>query len=224
MKLVISLGGSRVVPNKIDYEFLKSFKKVINKIKKRNKIVVVVGGGSVARKYINTLKKEKLDKKKLSFLGFETTRLNAMLVSNFIGANSSAPESLREVNKLLKRNNVVVTGAVEFKPKMTSDGTAADIAKSIKADAFVNVTNVKGLFDKNPKKYKTAKFIPEISFKDFSKIVNKLKFKPGQNFVLDQSAAKVISKEKIKTYITKNIEDLSKIIKKEKFTGTLIHD
>ena len=103
MKLVISLGGSRVVPNKIDYEFLKDFKKVISKIRKGNKIVIVVGGGSVARKYIDTLKKEKLDKKKLSFLGFETTRLNAMLVSNFIGANSEAPESMREVNKLLEK-------------------------------------------------------------------------------------------------------------------------
>jgi len=222
MKLVVSLGGSRVVPNKIDYEFLKKFKGVIEKIKKGNKIVVVVGGGSVARKYIDTLKKAKLDKKKLSFLGFEATKLNAMLVGNFIGANSESPESMREVNKLLKKNNVVVTGAVEFKPRMTSDGTAADIAKSIKADCFVNITNVKGLYSRNPKKFKSAKFIPEISFKEFSKIVNKLKFKPGQHFVLDHSAAKVIGKNKIKTYIIKNIDNLIKIVKGEKIVGTVI--
>ena len=32
--VVISLGGSLIVPNKINYEFLKKFRKVLKKIKK----------------------------------------------------------------------------------------------------------------------------------------------------------------------------------------------
>ena len=46
MKIVISLGGSVIVPDKIDVNFLEKFKKIINKIKKGNKIVIVTGGGS----------------------------------------------------------------------------------------------------------------------------------------------------------------------------------
>jgi len=221
MKLVISLGGSRIVPNNVDYDFLKKFKKIINKIKKGNKIVIVTGGGSTARKYIDALRKEKVDEKILSLIGIKSTKLNAMLVSNFLDANVLSPNSQTELNKLLNKHNVVVTGSIDYNANMTSDGVAAEIAYKIKADYFVNITDVKGLFDKDPK-LKNAKFIPEISFKDFNKIISKIKFKAGQHFVLDQSAAKVINKYKIKTIIIKNIENLIRIVNDKKFIGTVI--
>lgn len=222
MKLVISLGGSRIIPNKIDCEFLKSFKKIIEKIKKGNKIVIVTGGGSLAREYIEALRGEKLDDKILSLIGIKATKLNAMLVSNFLGANVFVPNSMAELNKLLKKKNVVVTGSIDYNPNMTSDGVAADIANKIKTDYFVNITNVKGLFNKNPKKFKNAKFISEVSFRNFNKMTSKIKFKAGQHFVLDQSAAKIISKNKIKTIIIKDIDNLVKIVNNEKFIGTVI--
>ena len=220
MKIVISLGGSVIVPNQVDVIFLKKFKKIIDKIKKGNKIVVVTGGGSTSRKYMDALRKSNF-KGLVGEIGFEITKINGMLVANFL--NLKPPNSMADLKKMLKKNNVVVTGALEFGPEMTSDGTSADIAKAIKADYFINITNVKGLYNKNPKQFKNAKFIPEISFKDFNKIVNKIKFKAGQHFVLDQTAARIISKNKIKTIITKDIETLVNIVKKEKFKGTIIH-
>ncbi len=222
MKIVISLGGSVIVPNKVDYKFLKKFKKVIEEIK-NNKVVIVTGGGSIARKYIEALRKEKINEKILCLIGIKTTKLNAMLVSNFLKANILIPGSINQIKKLLSKKNIVVTGALGYHFKMTSDGTAAGIAKEIKADYFINITNVKGLYNKNPKKFKDAKFIPRISFKDFNKILNKIKFKAGQNFVLDQSAAKVISKYKIKTIIIKDIRNLIKIVNNKKFIGTVIN-
>lgn len=221
MRIVISLGGSVIVPGKVDYNFLKNFKKVIEKIK-NNKIVIVTGGGSTARKYIEVLRKEKINEKILCLIGIETTKLNAMLVSNFLKANILIPNSINQIKGLLNKKNIVVTGALGYHPNMTSDGTAADIAKEIKADYFINITNVKGLYNKNPKESKDAKFISRISFKDFNKILNKIKFKAGQNFVLDQSAARVISKYKIKTIIIKDIRNLIKIVNNEKFIGTVI--
>ena len=108
---------------------------------------------------------------------------------------------------------------------MTSDGNAAEIAEMIKADYLINMTNVKGLYDKNPKTNKSAKFIPEISFKDFMTRINKIKFKAGQHFVLDQSAAKIISRSKIKTCIVNNdLKNLNKLLNEKKFVGTVIGD
>ena len=44
MKIVVmSVGGSIVVPDEVDYKFIRDFKKVISKVKA--KVVVVVGGG-----------------------------------------------------------------------------------------------------------------------------------------------------------------------------------
>ena len=53
--IVISLGGSLIVPDKIDIPFLRKFREIINKHKTKYKFIIVTGGGSTARKYINAL-------------------------------------------------------------------------------------------------------------------------------------------------------------------------
>ncbi|MAG45514.1 MAG: UMP kinase [Nanoarchaeota archaeon] len=218
-KVVISVGGSLVIPNKVDLEFLKRLKKVIKKFS-RYKIVIVTGGGALARQYISSLK-DKGEKIK-SLVGIQTTKLNAMLVSNFLGANLLIPNSLNEIGRLLKQKNLVVCGALGYHPDMTSDGTAANIARYVKADYLINMTNVRGLYSADPRKVKNAKFISEISFKEFMKKVNKIKFKAGQHFVLDQSAARIINRHKIKTAILKDVDNLEKVLKDERFNGTTI--
>ncbi|MBS3167394.1 UMP kinase [Candidatus Woesearchaeota archaeon] len=222
MKIVISLGGSLIVPNEIDYNFLKNFKKSLAKIKKDNKVIIVTGGGSIARKYIEALRKDKLSEERCSLIGIKVTKLNAMFLSNFLDENKTIPDSLEEVKKHLKKSNVVVCGALGYHPDMTSDGDSAMIARYLHADIFINMTNVKGLFDKDPRKFKNAKFISEISFSDFMKISNKIKYRAGQHFVLDQSAAKIINRYKVKTAILQGIENLEKAISGKRFIGTII--
>ncbi len=223
MKYVISLGGSLIVPNKVDYRFLKKFMKFIRRLSKKNKIVLVCGGGSVARKYIKTLRKDKASQKALSLVGIESTRLNARLVAGLVDYIGEIPETLSDVKKHLKKNNLVVCGALGARPNMTTDGNAADIAASIKAD-FINLTNVDGMYDKNPKTCKTAKYIPEISYKDFNKFISKIKYEAGQHFVLDQAAAKIISKHKVRTIIVNgsDIRNLKRFFKTKNFKGTVI--
>jgi len=85
------------------------------------------------------------------------------------------------------------------------------------------LTNINGLYTDNPLTNKNAKFIPEISWENFNKIANKIKFRPGQHFVLDQHASKIILDNKIKTYILgKNMNNLDKLLKGKKFLGTTI--
>ena len=80
MKIVISLGGSLIIPDEIDYNFLKQFKKTIYKLNK-HKFIIVTGGGKIAREYINALRKEGLNDKIQSLIGIKTTKLNAMLLN-----------------------------------------------------------------------------------------------------------------------------------------------
>ena len=88
---------------------------------------------------------------------------------------------------------------------------------------FINLTNVSGLYDKNPKKYKDAKFIPCISWKDFHKMASKEKFKPGQHFILDQTASEIIMKGKVPTYLLgKDLRQLGAVLQDKDFKGTII--
>lgn len=222
--IVLSLGGSLIVPDKIDTKYLKEFKKIILKNTKKYKFIIVCGGGSIARKYISALKKTNTNEKLQSFSGISATRMNARFMSYFFNfePKQGIPHTMKILKKYIKKQNVVFCGALEYKPNQTSDSTAARIAKKFKT-IFINLTNVPGLYNKNPKQYKNAKFISEISWKDFNKMANKSKFKPGQHFVLDQTASKIIMKNKIPTYIIgNNLSQLNNLLKKKKFKGTTI--
>jgi len=220
-KVVISLGGSVIVPDKVDYNYLKEFKRLIISFSRKNKVVVLTGGGSTCRKYLKPLMKH-YDNRIYSLVGIASTKLNARLVDGIFGRTDKIPESLLEVRKALKKRNLVICGALGFKPESTSDGNAAEVAAMIKADFFINITNIKGLYNKHPK-LKGAQFIPRITFNEFWSRVSKIKFKAGQHFVLDKFAARIIKKNKIKTYIIgKNIKNLRNALNDRKFIGTVI--
>ena len=223
--MVISLGGSQIIKDsEINVVFLKKFKDVIRRNSRKYKFVVVCGGGSVARMYIQGLKDSSL--KLQSFAGISATRTNARFVSYFFNREQldGIPRSMPQVGRLLKHEDIIFCGALEYKPEQTSDSTAAQIAREFGGE-FINVTNVDGLFTSNPKVSKSAKLIREISWKEFHKIASKLSFKPGQHFVLDQKASKIIKEEKIRTYIVgSDLRNLDSVLKGKKFKGTIVSD
>jgi len=222
--IVISLGGSLIIPDKVDVGFLKKFKQIINKNTSKYQFVIVCGGGSVARKYIYALKEINSNEKIQSMSGISATRMNARFMTYFFGkdANEGIPHDMKQVKNLLRKNKIVFCGALRYEPKQTSDATSAQLANYFKTD-FINLTNVSGLHDKNPKKFKDAKFIPEISWKDFDKMANKEKFHPGQHFILDQTASEIILKNKIPTYILgQDARQLDNLLNNKPFKGTII--
>lgn len=224
--IVLSLGGSLIIPDKIDTSLLEKFKKVIEKHYKNYKFIVVCGGGAIARKYIESLKREHKNEKTLALAGIRATRMNASFMMQFFGkdANIILPKDMKDVENQLKKNKIVFCGALRWTPNATSDTTAAKLAQHTKSD-FVNLTKAPGLYTSDPSKYKTAKLIPEISWKDFKKKALSMKYQPGQHFILDQNASKIIDKHKIKTYILgKDMNNLDKFLSNKKFIGTTIHD
>jgi uridylate kinase len=222
--IVLSLGGSLIIPDNVDYSFLKKLKKIVLKNKKNYKFIIVCGGGSLARKYISALKKEKISEKLQSLSGIAATRTNARFMSYFFNLDQEygIPHTMETLEKHIKKRDIVFCGALEYKPEQTSDSTAAEISSHFKT-IFINLTNVSGLYNKNPLEHKDAKFIPRISWREFYKMANKTKYRPGQHFVLDQTASKIIMRNKIKTYILgKDLRQLDAVINGKKFKGTLI--
>lgn len=221
--VVISLGGSQIIPGKVNYSYLKKFKKIILSLKNKYKFIIVCGGGYLAREYIKAVSKEKGDLNFQSFAGINATRANARFVSYFFGYDPSygIPKKKRILKKYLKEREIVFCGALDYKPNQTSDSTAADLAKDFNS-IFINLSNVRGLYDKNPLKYKNAKFVSLISWEDFDKMAQKIKFKPGQNFVLDQTASKIIKSNRIPTYLLKEPEEILNVVSGKKYKGSLI--
>lgn len=221
--MVISLGGSQIIPDDVNLHYLKQFKKILLNHTKKYNFVVVCGGGSIARKYISALRKSGINEKLQSFAGISATRMNARFMNYLFNINPmlGIPHTTSTLQRYVKTQPVTFCGALEYKPNQTSDSTAAEIARHFSSE-FINITNIKGLYTANPKEVKTARFIPRITWKDFDKMANAKGFKPGQHFVLDQTASKTIMKNKITTYILGDLKELNNLLSNKTFNGTII--
>ena len=222
--IILSLGGSLIIPDKVDTKFLKKFKKTILKNTKKYKFIIVCGGGSIARKYINALRELGVNEKFQSFSGISATRMNARFMSYFFNINPKLgiPHTMKFLEKYVRKQDVIFCGALEYKPNQTSDATATEIAKHFKT-IFINLTNVPGVYTKNPLEHRDAKFIPRMSWLELYRKTNKNKYKPGQHLILDQTATKTILRSKITTYVLgKNMKNLDRLLKGKKFKGTII--
>ena len=113
--IVLSLGGSLIIPDEINTKYLKSFKKTILKNTSNYKFIVVCGGGNIARKYISALKKVGMNTLFQSYAGISATRTNARFMSYFFNQDQKRgiPKKIREVKKYIKKYDIVFCGALE---------------------------------------------------------------------------------------------------------------
>ena len=133
-EVVISLGGSIVNPGEIDVDFLLKFISLIKSFSKRYKFIIVLGGGFTARQYIKAIRSVKLNDKIASLFGINVTRLNARLLMTMYSKSfeHKLPKSIKDVENVLKKNNIAFCGALRYEPENTSDGTAAKLASHFK--------------------------------------------------------------------------------------------
>ena len=102
--LVLSLGGSLIIPNEVNSSFLKNFRELIKENTKKYKFVIVCGGGSVARKYIAGLADDNKSNYLQSLIGISVTRLNARFMSYFFGKDpeKGIAHDMKTIKNLLK--------------------------------------------------------------------------------------------------------------------------
>lgn len=223
--LVISVGGSLVAPSSgIDYDFLKSLKRLITRHTKRGwRFVIVVGGGGTARQYQEAARKVgKLTREDLDWLGIHATRLNGHLMRTIFRA-IAYPIMLKDPSRPLSRWKEPVLVAAGWKPGWSTDYVATRIAKRLGAKTLVNLSNIDYVYDKDPRKHADAQVICEISWKDFRRIVGN-KWDPGMNVPFDPVASRLAQNSGIRVAILngKNMENLDGLLSGERFVGTVI--
>ncbi|HYV33734.1 MAG TPA: UMP kinase [Candidatus Limnocylindria bacterium] len=220
---VISLGGSLINPGQIDVGFLKNFRKLIlEQTKKGSRFILIVGGGRPAREYIaalNVISKPSADY--LDWMGIAATRFNAQLVRLMLGQLSHGVVIEDPNKKVNFKEKVLLAGG--WMPGRSTDDDAVRLAKVYEADCVINLSNIDYVYTKDPRKFKDAQVIKEISWKNFRKIVGN-KWDPGKNLPFDPTAAKLAEKNKLMVVIAngKNLKNLKNILEEKKFKGTVI--
>jgi uridylate kinase len=223
MLKVLSLGGSLIVPDEVDYHFLKGFKKaILDYVKTGNKVIIVCGGGSICRKYYSAAQKiSRLSKTDLDWLGVMATRFNAELIRVIFGEHAHHKVGYVAEQKYNFPQIMIIGGD---KPGGSSDLDAVLLAKANRAEGVINLTDVDYVYDKNPKKYKNAKPYQYLTWKQYKKIVGG-KWVPGMHLPFDPIASQKAQQYGIKVITTngKEIKNLKKILHGESdFKGTSI--
>ncbi len=227
-KIVISVGGSLIVPNGgIDTKFLKNLNRFVRKQLAKNKhrqFFLITGGGKIARHYRDAGKAvlgHDLSNEDMDWLAIHTTRLNAHLVRT-IFRDIAHPYLIDDYDYIRKANEPVVVGA-GWKPGWSTDFDAVLVCEDYGAKEIINLSNVSKIYNKDPKKYKDAMPLDKISWKDFRKLVGD-KWSPGMNAPFDPIASKKAQELNLRVAFMEgnNFSNLENYIEGKKFIGTII--
>ena len=200
-KIVIKLSGK--VFGMDNAKIIQNYADFLIKISKICQPVVIAGGGVIARHYISHARNFNVDESTLDELGIEISRLNAKLLIYALKnkAYSHPPTTLQQVKHAVNEGLIVVAGGLH--PGQSTNGTAALIAEKIQAEQFLNATDVDGVYDMDPNKFKKAKKFKSIELKNLKNILVHEDSVAGGYDLMDIVALKIIERSKIKTRILK---------------------
>ena len=186
--IVVKIGSSLIVDNdkKIRKKWLLSFAKDIKNLKSKNRQVVIVSSGAIALgcKKMNYSKSSlKLDKSQaiasigqieLMNLFSETFSKYKLNISQILLTLEDTEERRRSINAkrtfenlfqldyipIVNENDTIATSEIKFGD---NDRLASRVAQITNADTLILLSDVDGLYTKNPKNFRDAKLIRNIS-------------------------------------------------------------
>ena len=221
--IVISLGGSLIVPDEIDVEFLKLFVKTIKEyVSKGYNFLIITGGGKVCRRYIDSLKQmADTSNEDLDWVGIASTRLNAEFVRICFG-NLAYEKVVLDPEVIPKTDKPIIVGG-GWKPGNSSDLAAVYSARSIGSKKIINLTNIDYVYNKDPKINSDANPINKISWIDFILLFPN-EWIPGRNTPFDPIASCAAESLGYEVIILngKNINNLKDYLDGKAFAGTVI--
>lgn len=171
-------------------------------------VCVVIGAGNIWRGKI--AKDAGMDQYEADYMGMMGTVINAValasrlklmgvdtLVTSAIGPvpEVNVPYSIEVADKAMKEGKVVFLAGGTGKPYCSTDTAAAMRAVELNVDVILMGKNgVEGVYDKDPRVNKDAKFFPVITYNEMIKLNLQ---------IMDQSALELIKDKDIKVRVFK---------------------
>jgi len=220
--VVLSLGGSVLITD--DVAYIKELADMLLQVSTKRKLLIVTGGGRVARYYIRSARALGAQETLLDEMGIAVTRLNARLLSVALGGRSTSvvPMDYDEAVAASRSHDIVVMGGVT--PGITTDAVSAMLAERAHAQLLVNATSVDGAYTADPKLDPGAKRIPKMSYDELVSLVSGTPSGAGPNIVFDPVGSDVVRRAGIALSIVdgRDIPNLRAALLGEEFSGTVV--
>lgn len=227
-KFVLSIGGSLLVPDEgVSKDFLgklNSFIRTELANDPNRQFFLVVGGGTIARKYRDAGRDvvgHELTPDDLDWLGIHATKLNAHLVRT-IFRDIAHPYVIKHYEIIRKVEESVIVAA-GWKPGWSTDFCATMICEDYNVKTVLNLTNVPQVYTADPKKDPNAKPLERVTWTEFRKLVGDT-WDPGMNMPFDPIASKKAQELGLKVVIIKgdDFENIKNALEGRDFLGTTI--
>ncbi|MEK6842913.1 MAG: UMP kinase [Candidatus Micrarchaeota archaeon] len=227
--LVISLGGSILYgkDGKFNESHALAIANLFSKISKSNKLLVVVGGGKLAREYASASRNRQNNEFFADRAAIKATRKNAKKMMAFL-PKIAYPKVLRsfdEANLALSKNNLVFSGGML--EGMTTDSVSVLFAEMLGAKTVINLGDTDGIYSSDPKKNPSAKKFSIMPHSQLVDLASKNdQRRAGTNFVFDLIASKLSARSNIELCFVngKNLLEVENALLGKKFNGTIVRD
>jgi len=141
-------------------------------------VVIVVGGGNIWR-YRDT-KETAIERTASDAMGMLATIMNSVALQSALEAIGSETRVLSSIDvpqmaepfirrralRHLEKGRVVICAGGTGNPYFTTDSAAALRALELSCDVLLKGTNVDGVYDKDPRRFRSAKKYAEITFQE----------------------------------------------------------
>ncbi len=224
--VVMSVGGSLIVPDQIDTDFLKTLKGFIEEeTAAGRRFIIIAGGGKTARRYQDAAEQvAELTSEDLDWMGIHATRLNGHLLRT-IFRDLAHPVVIHNPDDVLDvPNDKAVVIASGYRPGCSTDLRAIQIAERVGAKKVINLSNIDYVYTDDPHHNPDAKKIEIISWADFRALIPS-EWDPGLSSPFDPIAAKAADEGGVEVAIINGNrpDDLKKYLHDEEFVGTKIY-
>src|SRR3989449_8383251 len=165
-KVVVSLGGSVLVPGDDDARYLHDLVALFGEVSTRVNLFVVTGGGRIARYYIETGRALGIGERTLDEFGIAVTRLNARLLAAALNgrANREPAKTYAEAAALGRRHAIVIMAGT--RPGHTTDRVSASPARLVRAARVVHAPSGAGGYTTHPPKDPTPAWLERSTFRE----------------------------------------------------------
>lgn len=201
MNVVISLGGS-VAFAEADATAIEGYAAAVKRLTEDgHRPAIVVGGGPLARDYIDAGRSLGADEVTLDTIGIDVTRLNARLFIEALDelAHPWPATSYAEARQAMRQGDVPVLGGVA--PAQTTDAVAAATAEHLGADLLVYATSVDGVYSGDPATNDGAERFDTIGVDELLEVIAGIEMSAGSKSPVDLLAAKIIQRAGLRTIV-----------------------
>ncbi|MFW9973051.1 MAG: UMP kinase, partial [Candidatus Odinarchaeota archaeon] len=185
--------------------------------------------GIIAREYINIVRSFQGNESLCDTFGIELSRINSKLLIAYFQdfAYPLVPKSMEELSSALLFGKIIVMGGLQ--PGQSTTSVALEVAEFIDAEELVILTDVNGIYNKDPKKYKDAKLLKSLTYNELQEIIinfsGDTQAAAGEYRIFDAVSLQILKRSKIKTIVMSgnNLSEFEKYWNGEKdIFGTII--